>query len=795
MKFRQLFRRSTNEPPSGRGPHMTWAGRSLSQSVSRAGVFFRKQVWVWPIVAVVVLSLAGLVVRHAIETTIRGNLTSGLQTLVNVEAAMLDSYFKIQKSTAETLANDSHVRQIAYKLLQVEQASINASPAEPNHGEQVPVDASQAGNGQAGNSQAANREAGDWPIRNGRTAIALDSNGRASTLAMDGQQLAKELAPAINSHDYAGFFLADRTKTIVASSNAVMIGQSQIAAYDELLNSVLDGETVITPPFASVVMIETADGEKRMGVPTMFVAAPIRDASFQVVGALALRIRPEQEFTRILQFGRVGETGETYAFNAQGLMVSNSRFDESMILLGLLPDRDGTASILNITLRDPGGDMTAGFRPGVRRRELPLTKMAAKAIAGNSGVDVEGYRDYRGVMVVGAWQWLPEYGLGVATEVDMAQAFKPLVILRRVFWTLYAMLIASSIAIFVFTLLVARARREAQKAVVEARQLGQYSLDEEIGTGAMGVVYRGHHAMLRRPTAIKMLNTEQVDENALSRFEREVKITCKLTHPNTIAIYDYGRTPEGVFYYAMEYIEGIDLQSLVAEYGPQPESRVVHLLLQMCGSLFEAHSLGLVHRDVKPANTMLCRRGCEPDVIKVLDFGLVKTLEEDPKASGGGLKGTPLYMSPEAIQSPLSVDSRSDLYAVGAVGYYLLTGRTVFDAESIVELCQMQIEEIPEPPSRHAEQSISTQLEDAIMACLAKSRAKRPQTARDLAKLLLKCPTAHQWTSDEADAWWGRHERNDRRPGNGSQTRGPRTSGPQTRGPSSETSFDQTIDG
>ena len=387
--------------------------------------------------------------------------------------------------------------------------------------------------------------------------------------------------------------------------------------------------------------------------------------------------------------------------------------------------------------------------------------MAADAIAGNSGVDVDGYRDYRGVPVVGAWNWLPEYEIGVAAEVDVAQAFRPLVILHWAFWSLYVLLAIAALAIFVFTVIVARLRRAAQKAEIEAQQLGQYTLEKKLGAGAMGVVYRGHHAMLRRPTAIKLLDVDKVNDAAIERFEREVQITCQLTHPNTIAIYDYGRTPEGVFYYAMEYLDGIDLQTLVEKYGPQSEARVIHILRQVCGSLYEAHSRDLVHRDIKPANIMLNRRGGEPDVVKVLDFGLVKALDTEKQFSrttSDSLVGTPLYMSPEAIQSPLSIDSRSDIYAVGAVGYFLLTGQPVFDATSLVELCRKQVDERPVPPSQRG-QAVSEQLENALLGCLDKSRANRPVTTRDLARQLAASPLAHKWTFEDGELWWGRHER------------------------------------
>lgn len=364
--------------------------------------------------------------------------------------------------------------------------------------------------------------------------------------------------------------------------------------------------------------------------------------------------------------------------------------------------------------------------------------------------------------VVGAWTWLPEYKIGVTTEVDVAQAFRPIVILQRTFWTLYGLLIVTSIAIFVFTLVVAHLRRKAQTAAIEAKQLGQYTLEQKLGAGAMGVVYKGHHAMLRRKSAIKMLDVETVNDASIARFEREVQITCQLNHPNTIAIYDYGRTPEDVFYYAMEYLDGIDLQELVEKYGPLPEHRVIHILLQVCGSLHEAHALGLVHRDIKPANIMLNRRGGESDVVKVLDFGLVRAVDQDKQSgmtAAGTLTGTPLYMSPEAIQTPASVDTRSDLYAVGAVGYFLLTGEPVFSAESLVELCRQHVDESPLPPSERLGNPVSDQLEHAILGCLEKSRAKRPQTAREVAQLLLLSPTAHNWSLEDSDSWWSRHER------------------------------------
>ncbi|HET9954181.1 MAG TPA: serine/threonine-protein kinase, partial [Polyangiaceae bacterium] len=227
-----------------------------------------------------------------------------------------------------------------------------------------------------------------------------------------------------------------------------------------------------------------------------------------------------------------------------------------------------------------------------------------------------------------------------------------------------------------------------QREIARVRKLGQYVLENEIGSGGMGIVYRARHAFLRRPTAIKLLRPERAGSAAIQRFEREVQITSQLTHPNTVAVYDYGRTPDGTFYYAMEFLDGIDLDRLVAIDGPQPEARVRHVLRQVASALSEAHAKGLIHRDIKPSNIVLCERGLSQDFVKVLDFGLARELETlAPGLSTlGQVVGTPLYMSPEQVTQPEKIDERVDLYALGAVGYFLLCGEPVFTGDTTVEV-------------------------------------------------------------------------------------------------------------
>jgi eukaryotic-like serine/threonine-protein kinase len=289
-------------------------------------------------------------------------------------------------------------------------------------------------------------------------------------------------------------------------------------------------------------------------------------------------------------------------------------------------------------------------------------------------------------------------------------------------------------------------------------RLGQYTLTEKIGEGGMGVVYKANHALLRRPAAIKLLSAERADERDLRRFEREVQLTSMLTHPNTIAIYDFGRTSQGTFYYAMEYLEGLDLQTLVDRDGPQQPARVAHLLAQLAGALQEAHAAGLIHRDVKPANVMCCQRGGTADVVKVLDFGLIKEVGsagEGAQSDVHQIVGTPLYLSPEALIAPERVDARSDLYAVGAVGYFLLTGQPLFCGNSLLEVCGQHLHSEPVPPSERLGAPIPRELELLILSCLEKSSEARPVNAAALQAALLAF--AADWTQERAAEWWAEH--------------------------------------
>jgi serine/threonine-protein kinase len=294
-------------------------------------------------------------------------------------------------------------------------------------------------------------------------------------------------------------------------------------------------------------------------------------------------------------------------------------------------------------------------------------------------------------------------------------------------------------------------------------QLGQYVLLRKIGGGGMGVVYEAEHQSLRRPTAIKVLRPEKTAEHNLVRFEREARLTASLCHPNTVSIYDYGRTPGGTFYYAMEYIEGIDLDMLVRHDGPQHPGRVIQILSQICGSLAEAHAVGLIHQDVKPANVFLCERAGLVDVVKVLDFGLVRRFSRAETADGRtsmiapqqqDFVGTPHYVAPEALLGDGEVDGRTDLYSLGCVAHYLLTGSAPFAGNTVLEVLGQHLHATAKPFAAKAPWPVSGELERIILGCLGKARVQRPKDAATLFAMLQGCPEARAWDLEHSRGWW-----------------------------------------
>jgi serine/threonine-protein kinase len=297
-----------------------------------------------------------------------------------------------------------------------------------------------------------------------------------------------------------------------------------------------------------------------------------------------------------------------------------------------------------------------------------------------------------------------------------------------------------------------------RQEVVEARKLGQYLLKERLGAGGMGEVYLAEHVLLRRPCAVKLIRPEHAGEaRSLLRFEREVRTTATLTHPNTVQIFDYGHAEDGTFYYVMEYLPGLTLDQLVRRHGRLPAARAVHFLRQVCGALREAHALGLIHRDVKPGNVMVCRRGGLHDVAKLLDFGLVlpRGVGQDGErlTLEGAVTGTPAYMSPEQAAGQEDLRPASDVYSVGCLAYFLLTGQSPFAGRPAGLLLAAHVYEPPAPPRDHRP-DVPADLQAVVLRCLAKDPAQRFAGAEELDSALAGCACAGLWAEAEAAAWW-----------------------------------------
>ena len=355
--------------------------------------------------------------------------------------------------------------------------------------------------------------------------------------------------------------------------------------------------------------------------------------------------------------------------------------------------------------------------------------------------------------VVASWQIFPE----IKNKLEQALTVEHVSYTAMI---IFIAMLSSVIGSHVIDMMRTRTRK--------IRETGMYQLKEKIGFGGMGEVWKAEHRLLARPAAIKVIRPEILGstspedmEKIRERFKREAQITASLRSPHTIELYDFGITQNGSFYYVMEYLRGLDLDQLVTKYGPLPPERVIHLLRQAADSLGEAHQSGLIHRDIKPSNLFITRMGLQSDFLKVLDFGLVKrerrSLNQESNLTNEGITtGTPAFMAPELGLGKKEIDIRSDIYALGCVGYWLLTGLLVFEGSTPMEILVEHVKSPPVPPSRRTEIEIPPQLDELILACLQKDPDKRPQNMAEFLRYLNEC-NCRPWTPEKADGWWKTH--------------------------------------
>ncbi len=524
-----------------------------------------------------------------------------------------------------------------------------------------------------------------------------------------------------------------------------------------LLAPVLKGNPKLVLPrmgntISSGVALEASEValEDREAVVSIFV--PVYDpSSTTVVAALMVRgYGLEQQYTNMLESWSTAAGTETYLLSIRGALLTTSRYGDQLDALALAND-ESTSKPLPL-IRDPGVNLLRGERAEFAAAAWPPTLLARQVTSGNNGMNLGGYRNYVGQPVVGAWRWLPDHQVGIALEQDYDVAFGIMRLVEKILIASNLLCLLGMIGVAVLASFTSLGKRRLR----DISEVGPYQVQELLGEGGMGRVYLAEHALLCRQSAVKVLTKGLSDLSVISRFEREVQLASQLTHPNTISIYDFGRNKDGVFYYAMEYINGAHLGQLVEYAGPIDPGRCIFILRQLCRALLEAHQAGVVHRDIKPQNIMVCNRGGEPDFVKLFDYGLVKAFAPGVSHNSSQTRivvGTPRFMAPERLNSPWLADPRVDVYSVGALAYFLLTAQlpplvTVGDN---MDNEQTGVETLDLPPA-------VVDFGGLLSICMAVEPSMRPSSMSSLTRELDQLAEKFTWTREDSAEWWSKHE-------------------------------------
>ena len=568
----------------------------------------------------------------------------------------------------------------------------------------------------------------------------------------------------------------DRTGRIVASwlKDGADIGGSVAPDGAANLARAMRGETVLFGP--AVLQPEESGFNPETDLPVMAEILPIRDDADQVVATMLIRgFGMYANFDDICR--QASEAGglDVYAVNADGDMITNSPQAMERLIgrtqktgdaessdhpKDQLSDKETNSEVpptfvaCNLRVSDPGDSVATDRIAADLRRSQPLIYSVAGVSSGQDHAMLVPYPNYVGIPVVGAWRWINEWKIGVVVERASEEAFATARIVRYGFFSLGGIL--------TLTALFAAGRIAKRTALAQAavHPLSRYQVTKELGSGGMGVVYRATHSQLGRDTALKVLRADRDNLEDRLRFDREAKLAASLSSAHTVTIYDYGRGEEGEAYCVMEFLKGITLYDVVARSGFQDIGRVLFVLRQICDSLGEAHKLGLVHRDIKPQNVMLSLDPSVGDWAVVFDFGLAKPLNPDSDSYQTAetiWAGTPMYMAPERYREPNKIDPRSDIYSVGCIAYFLLSGRPPFiecDPESLFALV---LTEQPISISVHRDEEIPDEVTSLVDRCMAKNVDDRVSTVDELARRLDELIPRYGWSVEQARAWWRIH--------------------------------------
>ncbi len=644
-----------------------------------------------------VLGAIGWWTHHEVELSMRATRGAALKSVLDSEAQSLRVWIDDQKIGVRRLARERQLR-----------AQLSAAP------------------------------------RDAAAAAAFCRSAPASALVAQLEQaLADTGTAAFNVIAPSGRILVSNFTEYCGLRYKAEVRQRDIAP-------VLAGETRFVAPQQESANLEDAARPLPLERPLIWFRAAVRGESDEIIGVLGIGHFADEKFSTILAAARAGSTDEVYAFDRNGVMLSRSRFEETLWERVTLPV--GTSAVGRLLLRSPLSDRDAR----TRLVEAALTSDPARGE--NSGMLLDPYSGYLATPVVGGWRRLIEEDIFIAIEMSEDEAYAPLEALDTIFAVVFGVLIlAVCIALFYwFTAVLVRAE-------VEKDRMGPYWLGERIGEGGVGNVYHARHDLLKRPSAVKLLKPSRATDEMTARFRREAKLASQLTHPNMIEIYDYGVGIDGSLFYAMELLEGDTVGELVLRGGPMPVARAVHILRQVCAGLAEAHGKGLVHRDISVTNIMACLHGGEYDFAKILDFGLVKSVVTSEQSQtvtrSVRILGTVQYMAPERLHDPSDVDPRADVYAVGAVAFFILSGRRMFETEDTMALTSRVINEVPPRLSEVAAQPIPPELDDLVAACLEKQRDARPASILEVKEVLDRIADEYRWSQQDAKSCWENRHR------------------------------------
>jgi len=472
-----------------------------------------------------------------------------------------------------------------------------------------------------------------------------------------------------------------------------------------------------------------------------------------VIGAMMIRSPVFLDELEGLLSKSVLRESNSYLLDDRGAIATKARDLVSLLDLSAF---DGIRKVRGapiIEARDPGGNVLGGFKPTEDRTEWSWTKPGKTISQPRSGLDVIGYRDYRGRDVVGAWHWIEPLNRLLVLEIPREEAFRNHVFIDRAFKILYG------IPLFIALIIGGLSLRRAFHGIeLTNRSLGSYILREKIGEGGLGIVYRAEHKLLGRTAAIKLIKEPLANSGTLKRFEREVRMASKLSHPNTVSIYDFGISKDGLLFCAMELVEGVNLAHFMTYDPAIPIERCVWIMRQICGAIEEAHDIGLIHRDIKPQNIMICRKGQLMDLVKVVDFGLAKTMADNiarDVTATRVLIGTPGFIAPERLETPWIADPRIDIFAFGVLGVYLFTGKVPILGVTHDSLIQMLY------LGRFADLCNDSKFNEFIRLladCIAPDANDRPRSMSEISGKLEVVAARFPWSESQSEKWWKENE-------------------------------------